>query len=782
MTAFVHPRSGEQIIVSDRDTFTTPGGVHPPENKFQSLAEPLAIMPIPQQVILPLSQHIGAPAEPVVAVGDRVLTGQLIAEAQGFVSVNIHASISGTVAAIEDRPIPHASGMNAPCIVIDSDGQDQWAELEQCDDYRQLEPSQLVDKIRNAGISGLGGAGFPTAVKLSPRADQPIDTLILNGTECEPYITADDTLMQHYADDIVAGALLLSYLLGEPDTLLIGIEDNKPDAIAAMSKAAANTRIEVVAFPTKYPSGGEKQLIQILTGQEVPSGAIPASLGIVCQNVGTAVAAYRAVRFGEPLVKRITTVVGEALNTQRNIEVRLGTSFNEVLAQHGFNADKASRVVMGGPMMGFAMHSTDVPVVKTTNCILAPSHSELPEPPLAQPCIRCGMCAEACPASLLPQQLFWYAQAQDHEKLLNHNLFDCIECGACSYVCPSNIPLVQYYRASKGEIKAKQVEKEKSDRSRQRFEFRQARIAKAEAEKEAKRLARKKAAEEAKKKLDAEKAAGITATTTTTTSPATQAAPQAAAKAALTPAEEQAKLERALSSAQNRLQKAQQRLDQAEPDKQAKFAAQVKQAEVRVHDAEKKLTSWKAQQQSNAATNATPQAVSASDDPVAAAIERAKAKMALPPKEKLKATLDSLQKRLQKAQEKLATAQADNSDTIEALQTGVDKLQQKISATEQELAELMPADEQKAKTTHTETSGEVDAAQAAIEKAKAKAEAMASMSDADKRQEQRVSLEKRLVKARQRLTKAEADTDDNLEAFRTGVEKLEQKLDALSDE
>ncbi|MDO8310789.1 MAG: electron transport complex subunit RsxC, partial [Sideroxyarcus sp.] len=359
-----------------------------------------------------------------------------------------------------------------------------------------------------------GGAGFPTAVKLAPKSTQVIDTLILNGAECEPYITADDMLMQVRAAELVSGTLLLSHILHHPKNLLIGIEDNKPKAIAAVRAAVAGAavtdpeaaNIQVVVFPTKYPSGGAKQLIQILTGREIPSGHHSADIGVICVNVGTAAAAWRAVRFGEPLVSRITTVVGDALGTQRNVDVLFGTPISYLLAQHGFNANNASRVVMGGPMMGFTLLDLAAPVIKTTNCILAPSKQELPEPMPAQACIRCGMCAEVCPASLLPQQLFWYAQAEDFERLESHNLFDCIECGACSYVCPSTIPLVQYYRAAKGSIRLHDIEKEKSDRSRQRFEFRQQRIAKEEAEKEAKRVARQKAAEEAKKKL-AEKAA-----------------------------------------------------------------------------------------------------------------------------------------------------------------------------------------------------------------------------------------------------------------------------------
>lgn len=760
-----------------RKIWSIPGGVHPPENKSQSMHQPLGTIGLPEQLILPLNQHIGAPAKPVVAVGDRVLTGQVIAEARGVVSAPVHASSSGTVVAIEDHTLAHPSGMSGPCIVIEPDGKDEWVELQACEDYLQLEREALLAKIRNAGIAGMGGAGFPAAVKLNPRADQKINTLIINGTECEPYITADDMLMQTRADELVAGTQLLAHLLGEPEEVIIGIEDNKPEAIAALqaaTKAAAGKGIlvEVASFPTKYPSGGEKQLIQILTGKEVPSGTIPASIGVVVQNVGSTVAAYRAVRFGEPLISRITTVVGEALETQRNIEVRLGTPIAHILATHGFTADNASRLVMGGPMMGFALQDSSVPVVKTTNCILAPSKAELPPPPPAQACIRCGMCAQACPASLLPQQLYWYAQAEDFEKLEAHNLADCIECGACSYVCPSNIPLVQYYRASKSSIRQAAIDKEKSDRSRARFEARQERIAKAEAEKEAKREARKKAAAEAKKKVDAQKASGVSTPASQKADIVAAAVARAQAKQA-SPEEQLAKLERALSSARNRLEKARERAANAEGEQKDKLEARAREAEVRVSDAQKKLEEYNASAGANKAPGNTASAPAepAAGDPVAAAIERAKAKLALPPDEKLKANIESLQKRLGKAEEKLAAAKAEGSDTVDALQAGVDKLKGKISDAEKELASLTAAT-----ATQEQTAGEADAAGAAIERAKAKAAAQANMSAEEKLKMQIESLQARLQKAQAKLAKAEAEGDENVPAFRTAVEKLEAKL------
>jgi len=472
------------------------GGIHPPENKLQSLQSPICAAGIPPRLTYPLSQHIGAPAEPVAKVGDGVLKGQTIARAAGFISAPVHASTSGTVVAIEERLVAHPSGLTAPCIVLESDGRDEWVEHAGVEDFRALGKTELLKLIREAGIAGMGGAGFPSAVKLGVNPNEGrIDTLIVNGTECEPYITADDILIRERADQIILGTRILAHLV-EPRETLIGVEDNKPESIAALRGAAEDTDIQIVVFPTKYPSGGEKQLIEILTGKQVPSGGLPADVGVVCQNVGTAVAIYRAVRHGEPLISRITTVTGAALRQPRNFEVLLGTPMQYLLERAGFDPARGNRLVMGGPMMGFTVADADVPVVKTTNCLLVPTEEELPASPPAQACIRCGMCAEVCPASLLPQQLYWFAQGKEYEKLEAHNLFDCIECGACSWVCPSNIPLVQYYRASKAEVVRMREHQAKSEHSRTRFEARQERLEREAAAREAQRAARKKAAEE----------------------------------------------------------------------------------------------------------------------------------------------------------------------------------------------------------------------------------------------------------------------------------------------
>lgn len=477
-------------IGKPRLLFDFHGGIHPPQNKTLSNQRSIRPAPLPAQLILPLNMHLGAPAKPVVQIGDAVLKGQKIAEAQGAVSLPVHAPTSGKVVAIGPRPIQHPSGLDAPCIVIEPDGREQWCELHPLPDWRTCcPPSALIPRLREAGIAGMGGAGFPTAVKLSPRAEHPIEQLIINAVECEPYITADDMLMRERADQIIAGVEILRHILN-PKEVIVGIEDNKPEAIEAMRRAATGTGIEIAVVPTKYPSGGEKQLIYMLTGKEVPSGGIPAQVGVVCHNTGTALAIHRAIVFGEPLISRVTTLTGKALREPGNMDVLLGTPVSALLDAAGADRSRIGRLVMGGPMMGFTLHSSAIPVVKTTNCILAATAEELPPPAPEQPCIRCGSCADVCPADLLPQQLFWYSKNQDLERAQQYNLMDCIECGACAYVCPSHIPLVQYYRFAKGEVRKEMAEQQKADRARQRFEARQDRLAKEQAEKEARRKAR----------------------------------------------------------------------------------------------------------------------------------------------------------------------------------------------------------------------------------------------------------------------------------------------------
>ncbi|MCC1497238.1 electron transport complex subunit RsxC [Alcanivorax sp. 1008] len=477
-------------IGKPRPLFDFHGGIHPPQNKELSNQRPIRQAPLPEQLILPLNMHLGAPAKAIVQVGDTVLKGEKIAEAQGAVSLPVHAPTSGKIVAIGPRPIQHPSGLDAPCIVLEPDGKDLWCELHPLPDWQTCcPPSALVARLREAGIAGMGGAGFPAAIKLSPKPEHKIDQLIINAVECEPYITADDVLMRERAEQIIGGIEILRHIL-KPKEAIVGIEDNKPEAIEAMRRAATGTGIEIAVVPTKYPSGGEKQLIYMLTGKEVPSGGIPAQIGVVCHNTGTTLAIYRAIVYGEPLVSRITTLTGKALAEAGNFEVLIGTPVASLLKAAGADMDKIGRLVMGGPMMGFTLHSTAIPVVKTSNCILAATEQELPAPATEQPCIRCGSCADVCPADLLPQQLYWYAKNQDLERAQQYNLMDCIECGACAYVCPSHIPLVQYYRFAKGEVRNALQEQQKADRARVRFEARQQRLADEQAEKEARRKAR----------------------------------------------------------------------------------------------------------------------------------------------------------------------------------------------------------------------------------------------------------------------------------------------------
>jgi electron transport complex protein RnfC len=477
------------------------GGLRLTHHKTLSNGSPIRQAALPKRLILPLRQHIGTPAQPLVKAGDEVLKGQMIASPQGPVSAPIHAPTSGRIIEIAPHRVPHPSGGLAPCITIEPDGLETWAELPPpIDNFLGQDPKELVRRIRDAGIVGLGGAAFPASIKLNPGIHLPIHTLILNGAECEPFITCDDRLMREQSSKIITGLSILRHILGAKQCL-IGIEDNKPEAIAAMDKALTNagtTQTEVVTIPSLYPTGGEKQLIQVLTGREVPSHGLPAQLGIVCHNVGTAAAVADAILHGRPLISRVVTVTGQGVARPGNFETLIGTPASELIAQAGGYTGKASRLILGGPMMGITLRSDDIPLVKGANCVLVASAAEVPDPGPALPCIRCGECARVCPVSLLPQQLYWHARARDLEKTQDYRLFDCIECGCCSHVCPSHIPLVQYFRFSKQESWAKEKAQQKSEHARQRHEARVARLERMEQERQAK-LAEKKAALEKKK-------------------------------------------------------------------------------------------------------------------------------------------------------------------------------------------------------------------------------------------------------------------------------------------
>nr|WP_290444402.1 electron transport complex subunit RsxC [Pseudoalteromonas sp. XMcav2-N] len=453
-----------------------PGGIHPPEQKSVSNQASIGRIPLPDYLVLPLKQHIGANGQLLVNKGDSVLKGQALTRPGANWSLPVHAPTSGVISDIKPMPSAHPSALPELSIVLTPDGEDSWCELCPVSDYTQLDNQALIDIIHHAGIAGMGGAGFPTYVKADSAKHKPVEFLVVNGVECEPYITADDLLMREHAEQIVQGIEIMQHLLS-PEYVLVGIETNKPEAIQAMTAAAAhNSKILIRGLPVKYPSGGEKQLIQVLTSKEVPSGGIPADVGVLVQNVGTLFAVSEAVCKGKPLIERVVTVTGNTIQTPQNVWALLGTEIKHLLTCQGFEPVAEQRVIMGGPMMGFTLPTVRIPVVKTTNCILAPDNQELAVAGSEQACIRCSACADACPQTLLPQQLQWFAKGKEYDKLEEHNLFDCIECGACAYVCPSEIPLVQYYRVAKAEIREQKLEKVKAERAKERFEARKERL------------------------------------------------------------------------------------------------------------------------------------------------------------------------------------------------------------------------------------------------------------------------------------------------------------------
>ncbi|TDN60214.1 electron transport complex protein RnfC [Scandinavium goeteborgense] len=450
------------------------GGIHPPEMKTQSNGTPLRQVPLAQRYVIPLKQHIGAEGELAVSAGDRVLRGQPLTRGWGRM-LPVHAPTSGTVLAIAPHSTAHPSALAEMSVIIEADGDDCWIDRDGWSDWQNRSREELIERIHDFGVAGLGGAGFPTGTKLKGGGDK-IDTLIINAAECEPYITADDRLMQDCAAQIVDGIRILARIL-QPKEVLIGVEDNKPQAISMMRAVLADAHgISLRVIPTKYPSGGAKQLTQILTGKQVPHGGRSSDIGVLMQNVGTAFAVKRAVIDGEPLTERVVTLTGESVSRPGNVWARLGTPVRHLLEDAGFCPSPEQMVIMGGPLMGFTLPWLDVPVVKITNCLLAPSPQEMGEPEEEQSCIRCSACADSCPADLLPQQLYWFSKGQQHDKATAHNLADCIECGACAWVCPSNIPLVQYFRQEKAEISAIQQEEKRAAEAKARFEARAARL------------------------------------------------------------------------------------------------------------------------------------------------------------------------------------------------------------------------------------------------------------------------------------------------------------------
>ena len=612
-------------------TYSFPGGVHPDDKKSLSNKESIATPSIPSLLVIPLRQHIGSDGVCCVEVGDHVLKGQILSQSSSPFSVPVHAPTSGEVVAIAPHVVAHPSGLTEMCISIKPDGKDTWCALEPTTNYTAQDKSDLVARICQAGISGMGGAGFPTHIKTS--TSKPVEFLVLNGIECEPYITSDDRLMREHAWQIRQGLDILTHLI-EPKAIIVAVEDNKPEALQALNIACQDkAEYRVVSVETKYPAGGEKQLIQVLTGREVPRNGLPADVGVMMFNVGTCYAIADAILHGKPLIERIVTVTGEAVDKPCNFKAMLGTPVSHLLeeAQYNTKKQKTPKVIMGGPMMGFTLSDATIPVVKTTNCLLVPAKKELVDDNAERACIRCSACADACPASLLPQQMFWHAKAKEYDKAEEYDLFDCIECGACAYVCPSEIPLVHYYRQAKSEIRLQRDEKNKAEKAKQRFEARNARLEREKLEREEKHRKAKEA------RLAANKTKEQAATSEKQTSPAPSDAKDKVAAALARAKAKKAAMQANAKNAEP--SNAQDTSNTPADDKKAQVAAAIARAK-----AKKAAQAQKSSEQSEATANnssadakdisnaaTAPEHVSEQDEKkakVAAAIARAKAKKA----------------------------------------------------------------------------------------------------------------------------------------------------------
>ena len=474
-----------------------PGGIHPLENKKQSSQKPIRSLNLPKYFYVPVVQHSGWAGDLVVKEGDYVFKGQALTQGDHYRQLPVHAPTSGRIVAIAPHVASHASGLPEMTVVIETDGKDEWIERKPIDDFLQMSGEEIIEKVYQYGIAGLGGAVFPTASKLS-LATKRCKLLIINGAECEPYITCDDRLMQERANELVEGIRILRYLL-RPEEIVIAIEDNKPKAIKAVKKALKGANdMFVREIPTKYPSGASDQLVQVLTGLEIPQGKRTIEMGIVMHNIGTVYAVKRAVIDDEPLIERVVTLTGDKIRNKGNVWARLGTPIIHLLEQVDYQADERFPVFLGGPMTGFILPSLQSPITKTANCIIAPDHFEYAPPEPERSCIRCSSCSDACPVGLLPQQLYWFARSEDHEKSNEYHLEACIECGICAYVCPSYIPLIQYFRQEKAKIAEIEEKTKKSEEAKERFEAREARLQK---EKEARTARINQAAEKRREEI-----------------------------------------------------------------------------------------------------------------------------------------------------------------------------------------------------------------------------------------------------------------------------------------
>ncbi|MFP9131541.1 electron transport complex subunit RsxC [Shewanella algae] len=710
------------------------GGIHPPQMKDLSNGSPIGRLPLASEFLLPVPQ-VGDSAVLEVKVGDRVLKGQALTRGLSAMYLAVHAPTSGIIRAIEQRPSNHPSALPVLTCVLEADGQDQAIDFD-LQDIAALSREQILSRIRQAGIAGLGGAMFPAHIKLNPASE--IELLLINGVECEPYISADDRLMREHAREILDGIEIVHGLLN-PKRVIIAIEDNKPEAVQAMQQALDSCHlpkgsIRITVIPTKYPSGGEKQLIQIITGQEVPSGAIPAQLGIVVHNVGTAFAIREAVCLGKPLIERVVTVTGGNIPKPGNYWVPLGTPIAHILEQSGFTPSGQDTVIIGGPMMGHTLPLIKVPLLKGSNCILVPSASEISPPAEEKACIRCGECAQVCPASLLPQQLYWHSKAEEYDKASAYNLRDCIECGCCSYVCPSDIPLVEYYRVAKAAIKRNHEEKQLAEQAKQRFDARlkrleaekQAREAKAKAAADKRRAAmgsgEKDAVAEAMARIKAKKAAE--ASVVATESPVEKAV-ETADSAVIQPKADKRKSDVAAAIARAKAKKA------------AAASGQTETGTCETQDAQASSTQATASEASQTVSDDSKQAR------IAAAVAKAKAKKAAAASESTPATDvdggsaqgaevnqvasdDSKQARIAaavaKAKAKKAAAASESAKSIAADDNGGEQAQ---------AAEVNQVASQAAKQVTSDDSKQARVA-AAVAKAKAKKAAAASEQPQDK--------------------------------------------------
>jgi electron transport complex protein RnfC len=482
--------------------FRIRGGVHPESRKEATAEKPIRVLPMPKRLYVPLQQHIGAPAEPVVKRGDHVLKGQLLARSQGAISAPVHAPTSGTIVKISKHVAPHPSGLSVPTIVLEADGKDEWIPLPEEQSPYTLSSKEIARRVSEAGIVGMGGATFPSAIKLGLGERYKLHTLVINGSECEPYLTCDDRLMREQADAIIDGIEIMMYVL-RIDRAIVAVESNKPEAMKRMRAAVVKANwpdIKIVAVPTQYPMGSEKHLVQTLLGKETPAQSLTADLGVVVHNVATAEAVRNAVRFGKPLISRVVTVSGGAIKNPANLVAPIGTPVSTLIEACGGFSEEPTRMLNGGPMMGQPLPNIDAPIVKGSGAVLALSEAETSERPI-MPCIRCGRCVQVCPCGLLPLEMAAHTRSDDVDGANRLGLMDCVSCGSCSYVCPSHIPLVQYFNHAKGVVRHQARDKQKQQQIK---ELTAARNERMEKQKQAKREAMRRRKAEAERQKAAQ--------------------------------------------------------------------------------------------------------------------------------------------------------------------------------------------------------------------------------------------------------------------------------------